>query len=215
MHRLLWSLPFLLLHPFIQERGRQPSYRPPLKLQVGERLSAESFKALSGDELVVRRFYNNRRQEEVKVRLRGVDAPEREQRFFEEARRYLAERTISGIRVVEVKKDGWAFVDAFYIQAAKSDPENSAFLFTEPNLNESLIRAGLAWWDRQPGPQAKDYEDIEWVARHYRRGLWADDKPIPPWKWRKRLAKPTGAKRPRKGRLKSRRKSRPPRSLHP
>ena len=49
-------------------------------------------------------------------------------------------------------------------------------------LNMELLAAGLAWHDKRV--------DDEWMfatteddARTERRGLWADEDPVPPWRW--------------------------------
>jgi len=52
------------------------------------------------------------------------------------------------------------------------------------------IRAGFAWWYRayakeQSAEDAALYEQAENEARWQKRGLWVDDKPVPPWEWRR------------------------------
>lgn len=54
----------------------------------------------------------------------------------------------------------------------------------EVNINAEMVRLGYAW-------QAIDYSDdeqlaaIEAEARKAKRGLWADENPMPPWEWRR------------------------------
>lgn len=52
-----------------------------------------------------------------------------------------------------------------------------------------LIRAGFAWWYRtyakeQSSEDVALYEQAENEARWQKRGLWVEDKPVPPWERR-------------------------------
>ena len=53
------------------------------------------------------------------------------------------------------------------------------------NLNQELVRAGLAWWYQQYGCRETVLRDLEQEARAAKRGLWSDPKPVAPWEWRK------------------------------
>ena len=53
------------------------------------------------------------------------------------------------------------------------------------NLNQELVRAGLAWWYQQYARRELILRDLEQEARAARRGLWKDPQPVPPWDWRK------------------------------
>jgi len=54
------------------------------------------------------------------------------------------------------------------------------------NLNQELVRAGLAWWYRQYARGDGALERLEDEARAARRGLWADRDPVAPWEFRSR-----------------------------
>lgn len=56
------------------------------------------------------------------------------------------------------------------------------------NLNHEIVRAGFAWWYRQYARNDKELERLETEARAAKRGLWADDNPVPPWEFRKTKA---------------------------
>ena len=48
----------------------------------------------------------------------------------------------------------------------------------------------MAWWYRRyANEQAQEdcgrYESAEYEARSRKRGLWADNLPVPPWEWRR------------------------------
>jgi endonuclease YncB( thermonuclease family) len=63
------------------------------------------------------------------------------------------------------------------------------------NLNEELIRVGLAWvysryCDR---PVCENWIGLESEAREAKRGLWRDTNPIPPWEFRRKKRRKSGA----------------------
>jgi micrococcal nuclease len=53
------------------------------------------------------------------------------------------------------------------------------------NLNQELVRAGLAWWYQQYARRETVLRDLEQEARAAKCGLWIDPKPVAPWEWRK------------------------------
>ena len=58
------------------------------------------------------------------------------------------------------------------------------------DAGHAQITVGLAWWYRkyanEQSPQDRGaYEFSEQEAKAKRVGLWRDDEPVPPWKWRK------------------------------
>lgn len=52
------------------------------------------------------------------------------------------------------------------------------------NINKELVKAGFAWHFKQYSTDTS-YDELELIARQNKIGLWADENPIPPWKWRK------------------------------
>ena len=56
------------------------------------------------------------------------------------------------------------------------------------NLNQEIVRAGLAWWYQQYARREVVLRDLEQEARNAERGLWSEPKPVPPWEWRKAAA---------------------------
>lgn len=113
-----------------------------------------------------------------RVRLAGIDAPERGQAFGANARDNLA-RLVHGRRVAAVchKRDRFGrdvcnvFVDA-------------------RDVGLEQVRGGLAWWYRdyareQRVEERASYAAAEDEARSARRGLWRDANPQAPWAWRR------------------------------
>jgi len=111
---------------------------------------------------------------EVKIRLHGVDTPEKAQAFGEQAKRFTSEM-VSGkqVRVEVVTRDKYGRT------VGKVHLESPARC-----LNEELLRAGLAWWYRQYAPKETKLAALEAEAKRARRGLWSESSPTPPWAWR-------------------------------
>lgn len=114
-----------------------------------------------------------------KIRLEGIDAPEKRQPFGQRSRQSLGELVFDRMVEIEVgKKDrygrtiGRVFVDG-------------------RDVNLEQVRRGLAWhykaYEREQPPQARAaYAQAEREARAGRQGLWGDELPVAPWDYRKR-----------------------------
>ena len=122
-----------------------------------------------GDTLSVLRYGHA-----VKIRLHGIDAPEKRQAFGARAKQYASDLAFAGIvRVKPLDTDRYGRTVAEVIL-----PDGRS-------LNYEMVRAGLAWWYRKYAPSDDKLKDLETEARKERRGLWADADPIAPWEWRK------------------------------
>lgn len=131
---------------------------------------------------------------QIKIRLNGIDAPEKAQSFGNRSKQNLEKLTHSREAIADCpKKDKYGrHVCKVYVQP----PQCSN---CEKTLDAGLeqIRAGFAWWYRA---YAKDqrkadrelYDQAENDARLHQRGLWVDDKPVPPWEWRNNQRKKWG-----------------------
>jgi endonuclease YncB( thermonuclease family) len=107
-----------------------------------------------------------------RVRLHGIDCPERRQPFGKQAKRFTSQfvygKTVT-VTVFGLNRSGQAIGEV-----SLSDGRV---------LNQELLKAGLAWWDRKSS-DASNLGALEAEAREVKRGLWDDPNPIPPWKWR-------------------------------
>jgi len=107
------------------------------------------------------------------VRLEGIDCPESGQPFSQVARNYT--RQLAFDQPVSVKV---LDVDQYGRLVARVTSHGMDVSF-------ELAKAGLAWhfteYSSDPLLAAAEQE-----ARKARRGLWADEKPIPPWVARRR-----------------------------
>jgi endonuclease YncB( thermonuclease family) len=128
-----------------------------------------------GDTIVVRD--GNRRRFEV--RLQGIDAPEKGQRFGSLARRSLT----SLVYRKQVEVD-WSKQDKYGRLVGR-------VYVGDIDVNLSQADAGMAWAYREflhemSARDQKLFLDAERGARDERRGLWRDANPTPPWDWRHR-----------------------------
>ena len=109
----------------------------------------------------------------IKIRLAGIDAPERRQVFGNKARKSLAALAFNQrARVVEMDRESNGYiVGRVYIGRV--------------DVNAEMVRKGNAWVYRKYVQDERLYH-LEKKARTMKRGLWAGDRPVPPWEWRRR-----------------------------
>ena len=123
-----------------------------------------------------------------KIRLQGIDAPEKAQPFGQRSKENLSLLVFNKeVRVEWEKRDRYRrIVGKVWVQPA-SCPTCPMTL----DAGHAQITVGLAWWYRkyagEQSPQDRGaYEFSEQEARAKRAGLWRDANPIPPWEWRHR-----------------------------
>jgi micrococcal nuclease len=121
-------------------------------------------------------------RQQLRIRLHGIDAPEKGQPYSDAAKRYLSAGTHKRtIRIVNKGKDRYGRTLAvLYLPTDAGDLD----------VNADMVNTGLAWSYRQ---FSKDYAANEDAARRDRRGLWQDPHPVPPWQWRKPAARKASA----------------------
>lgn len=113
----------------------------------------------------------NKRQH--KVRLFGIDSPERDQPFGIAAKKALARRVADrNVGVVVIETDSYGrTVGTLYLDAV--------------NINAAMVADGYAWWYRFYAPNNPELAASEETAREKRLGLWSEPRPVPPWDWRR------------------------------
>lgn len=125
-----------------------------------------------GDTVVIRR--NGRKE---KVRLFGVDCPEKRQAFGSDASQFTHLATLNtNVTVVPVQQDRYGRVVAYLIL------ENGR------NFNYLLVSEGFAWWFRRYAPNDFQFAGREILARLKGKGLWLEASPVPPWEYRKTMS---------------------------
>ena len=125
--------------------------------------------------------------QQIRIRVAGIDAPEKAQAFGNRSKQNLEKLTHSREAIADCpKKDKYG---RHVCKVCVQPPQCSN---CEKTLDAGLeqIRAGFAWWYRayaneQSAEDRELYEQAENDARLYKRGLWVEDKPVPPWEWRK------------------------------
>jgi len=113
-----------------------------------------------------------------KIRLSGIDAPEKKQPYGMRSKQSLSDLVFSKQVAVESDKK-----DRYGREVGK------ILLATGRDVNLEQVTRGFAWHYKkyQREPSANDrklYDFAEQEARNGRRGLWADAKPVPPWDYR-------------------------------
>lgn len=113
-----------------------------------------------------------------KIRLAGIDAPEKKQGFGQRSKQSLSDLVFDKQVKVETNK-----TDKYRREVGK------ILLPTGQDVNLAQITRGFAWhykqYEReQSESDRKLYDFSEKEARSARRGLWADADPQPPWDFR-------------------------------
>ena len=125
-------------------------------------------------------------REQVKVRLAGIDAPERAQPFGQRSKENLSRLAFGKpVRVDWDKRDRYRRVLGKVWVQPVSCPTCPMTL----DAGHAQITVGLAWWYRkyasEQSPEDQGaYEYSEQEAKAKRVGLWSEPDPIPPWEWR-------------------------------
>lgn len=124
-----------------------------------------------------------------KIRLSGIDAPEKKQPFGQRSKQHLSDLVYG--RTVDViwrKRDRYQRIVGQVKVAPPSCPAPACPKTADAGLRQ--VEAGMAWWYRkysreQAGEDAAAYERAEGTARSRHLGLWSEPNPVPPWDWRK------------------------------
>jgi endonuclease YncB( thermonuclease family) len=143
-------------------------------LILADTLTGRVVRITDGDTVVVLDSSNAQH----KIRLQGIDAPERGQAFGTKSKEHLSDTVAGKFVVVEYEKR-----DRYERILGK-------VLLSGEDMNLEQIKAGLAWHykkyqNEQTTTDRVKYSDTEREARMAKRGLWQDANPMPPWDYRK------------------------------
>jgi len=125
---------------------------------------------IDGDSIIVKK-----KKQKTRIRLWGIDTPEKSQPFSREAQRFTR-RLLQGrtVKLIPVERDDYGRLVAIVLLGRK-------------NISEELVRSGLAWvhiyYCRKK--ICESWRLLEEAAREAKSGLWNDNQPIAPWKWKK------------------------------
>jgi len=117
-------------------------------------------------------------KQQHKIRLAGIDAPEKGQAFGFRSKENLAR---------------WVYDRDAIIVGNKTDRYGrlvAKVIVDGHDAGLEQVRAGLAWWYRayakeQTPDDREIYELAEKEAREQKLRLWRDPSPVPPWEWRR------------------------------
>jgi endonuclease YncB( thermonuclease family) len=146
-----------------------------VSLVQAEILAGRVVKIADGDTLTVL----DASKQQHRIRLTGIDAPEKKQAFGTVSKQHLAELVFG--KVVDVE---WYKRDRYQRVLGK-------VLVDGQDANLEQIKAGLAWHYKQYGKdqQLVDrrlYAEAQEAASIKGVGLWRDPGPIPPWDFRRK-----------------------------
>lgn len=110
----------------------------------------------------------------VRIRLAGIDCPEKKQPFGTRAKQFTSDMVFG--QTVEIEPQGLDRYGRTIAVIISQDGQN---------LNQQLVKAGLAWWYVRYAPHDETLAAYQGEAQQAHRGLWADPNPIAPWDWRK------------------------------
>nr|SPS06242.1 Uncharacterized endonuclease [Candidatus Nitrotoga fabula] len=115
---------------------------------------------------------------QYKIRLQGIDAPEKKQAFGNKSKESLS---------------AWLFNNQVTVEYSKKDKYGrilGKILVNGIDANLEQIKAGMSWHykkyqNEQSDDDRKLYAQAEAKAQEEKRGLWIDTDPVPPWEWRR------------------------------
>lgn len=128
--------------------------------------SAKVIKISDGDTITILQD-----KQQIKVRLFGIDAPEKKQDYGQKSKQFLAS-LVAG-QVVEVEPKG----------KDRYKRTLGIIHYKGQDINAQMVLNGYAWAYVK---YSRIYVDQEKTARENKLGLWQSSNPTPPWEWRKR-----------------------------
>lgn len=120
-------------------------------------------------------------RQQVKVRLKDIDAPELGQPFGRSARQSLSDLCFGRIAAIEIGGRDRYRRAIGQVSCGGTD------------ANAEQVRRGYAWTYARFARRDSPLFAVEHEARTARRGLWTDPSPIAPWDWRRSGRRSDGA----------------------
>ena len=113
-----------------------------------------------------------------KIRLAGIDAPERKQPYGQAAKKFLSDRVFGKTVCV-----GWYKRDKYRRLVG-------VVRINDEDVNYQLVEEGLAWHYKYYEKEQSEsdrvrYAEAQEEAEDDKKGLWKERNPIMPWAWRK------------------------------
>ena len=141
------------------------SFRPKQKHDVIPSFSGRVVGVLDGDTYDVLTSDN----EQIRIRMEGIDAPERGMPYYKVAKKHLSRLCFKkDVRVEISKTDRYGRTIGY------------GYLEDGRELSHEMLKAGLAWHYKQYNSD-NEMALLEERARKSRVGLWGDEDPMAPW----------------------------------
>ena len=104
----------------------------------------------------------------VRIHLYGIHCPEKDQPLGKEAMQYTSDLVYGKVVTVHITNTD-----------RRSGKTGAVMLPGGKSLNSELVKAGLAWWNKQNAPDDKVLQTLENSAKSNRLGLWLIPEPVP------------------------------------
>ena len=131
-------------------------------------------KVSDGDTINIQKVENGKFVGEMfRIRMYGMDAPEKTQDYGSESRQALEKLVIGKNLSVEVKnKDRYGRTVAIIYADGK-------------NVNEEMVKTGNAWWYQEYAKKDAQFEEYQENAKQKKLGLFSRKGYTEPWNYRK------------------------------
>lgn len=131
-------------------------------------------KVSDGDTISIQKVDNGKFVGEIlKIRMYGMDAPEKSQDYGPESRQALEKLVAGKTLSIEIKnKDRYGRTVAIVYANGK-------------NVNEEMVRTGNAWWYQEYAKKDTQFEEYQKNAMKKKLGLFSRKGYIEPWVYRK------------------------------
>ena len=140
-----------------------------ISLTLSTTFTGKVIKITDGDTIVVLTNDN----EQIKIRLEGIDCPESSQDFGTRAKQATSDLCYGKqVKIIKSGEDKYGRTLGFVIVG-------------DVNVNKELLRLGMAWHYKYFN---KDDElaKLEQEARKNNIGLWSQPNPVAPWDFRRK-----------------------------
>ena len=141
-------------------------------ISFAEQFGGKVSKIIDGDTIWIKSDNQN-----IKIRLSYIDAPELKQKYGIQSRDYLANLILNkNVEIHSYRRDRYKrVIGEVYIH----NDNESVF------INAKLLKSGHAWVYKRyrNNPYLINLEDY---ARTNKNGVWGTDNPIKPWEYRKK-----------------------------
>ena len=142
---------------------------------LAETVKGKIIRVVDGDTVLARTVDNKK----IRIRLSGIDAPEKKQAYGIESKKFLENLISSKIVKISISKKD------------KYKRYLGMIFLNKTNINLELVKSGNAWayrrYLKKMNKKLKEaFIKAESHAQFQKIGLWGKKSPVPPWLWRKK-----------------------------